>query len=48
MTDPIPQSVFKAIIAWLHMKQACQIQLNVSPEGKIVDAKRVVEERVKA
>jgi len=48
MSDPIPSNIFVAIKAWLELKQPCQIQLNVSPEGRVVDADRVVKEHVKA
>jgi hypothetical protein len=48
MSDPIPDRIKVAITSWCDRKRPGQIQLNVSPDGKIVDAEYVVKEKVKA
>ena len=46
MTDPIPSPIYQRIKEWLAKKEACQVTLHVNGDGKIVQADRIVKERV--
>lgn len=52
MSDTIPQKIHASIKAWKEWAKAnqhpCQIFLSVSPQGEIVDAKQLIENRVTA
>lgn len=48
MTDPIPAAILKKIEEWSAQKRPCEIKLNMAPDGTIKNAKRVIEEIVRA
>jgi hypothetical protein len=52
MSDLVPDSIWKNMVLWVlaarDTKQPCQITLHVNGEGKVVQADKIVKERVAA
>ena len=52
MSDLVPDAIWKNMVLWVlnsrDTKQPCQITLHVNGDGKVVQADRVVKERVAA
>lgn len=48
MSDPIPSPIFTAIQVWRDEKKPCTIELHVNGEGQIVQADRILKEKVRA
>lgn len=46
--DTIPSPIYAAIQIWRNEKKPCTIELHVDGGGQIVQADRIVKERVRA
>jgi hypothetical protein len=48
MSDPIPSPIYAALKGWLAEKTPCKVELHVNGEGQIVQADRILKEKVRA